>query len=89
LRATIVAGIGGLLIGHILWLVAISFALGTTTVNTWVLILSAVCAVVAVIVGLLGWRFHSGGAHAKAAFLWCLPIFPVLLSVIVLGVTYL
>jgi hypothetical protein len=54
-----------------------------------VLIISAVCAVVAVIVGLLGWRFRQRGASARAAFLWCLPIAPVLLSIIVLGVTYL
>ncbi len=89
MRSTVVAGIGGLLIGHILWLLAISLAVASTTPNTWVLIISAVCAVVAVIVGMLGWRFHQGGASARAAFLWCLPIAPVLLSIIVLGVTYL
>jgi hypothetical protein len=89
LRSTVVAGIGGLLIGHVLWLIAISLAVATTTPNRWVLIISAVCAVVAVIVGLLGWRFRQRGASARAAFLWCLPIAPVLLSIIVLGVTYL
>ena len=89
MRTTVVAGIGGLLIGHILWLIAISLAVASTPPNTWVLISSAVCAVVALIVGLLGWRSHQGCASAKAAFLWCLPITPVLLSVIVLGVTYL
>jgi MFS family permease len=89
LRATIVAGIGGLVIGHVLWLIAISLAIDTTSVSTWVLVVSAVCLVVAVIAGLLGRRFHERKAYAKAWFAWCLPMAPVLLSVIVLGVTYL
>jgi MFS family permease len=89
LRAAVVAGIGGLIIGHILWLIAISFAVATTTVNAWVLVISAACVLLAVVFGLLGWRFHRRKAFAKAAFLWCLPIAPVLLTVGVLGVTYL
>lgn len=89
MRAAVVAGIGGLIIGHILWLVAINFAVATTTVNAWVLVISAACLVLAVVFGLLGRRFHQRNAVAKAAFLWCLPIAPVLLTVCVLGVTYL
>jgi hypothetical protein len=89
LRANVVAGIGGLLIGHILWLIAISFAVATTTVNAWVLVISGACLVFAVVLGALGWIFHRRKASAMAAFLWCLPIFPVLLTLSVLGVTYL
>lgn len=89
LRAAVVAGIGGLIIGHILWLIAINFAVATTTVNVWVLVISAVCLVLAVALGLLGWRSYQRKATAKAAFLWGLPIAPVLLTVSVLGVTYL
>jgi uncharacterized membrane protein YGL010W len=89
LRENVVAGIGGLLIGHILWLVAISFAVATTTVNAWVLVMSAVCLVLGAILGWLGWIYHRRKASAKAAFLWCLPISPVLLTLCVLGVTYL
>ncbi|MDT5104849.1 MAG: hypothetical protein QOI25_2362 [Mycobacterium sp.] len=89
MRANVVAGIGGLLIGHILWLIAISFAVKTTTVNAWVLVISAACLLLAVVVGLLGWVFHRRKASAKAAFLWFLPISPVLLTLCVLGVTYL
>jgi uncharacterized membrane protein YGL010W len=89
LRENVVAGIGGLLIGHILWLIAISFAVATTTVNAWVLVISAVCLVVGAILGWLGWIYHRRKASAKAAFLWCLPIAPVLLTLCVLGVTYL
>jgi hypothetical protein len=89
LRAAVVAGIGGLIIGHILWLIAINFAVATTTVNAWVLVISAVCLVAGVALGLLGWRAYQRKASAKAAFLWGLPIAPVLLTVAVLGVTYL
>jgi hypothetical protein len=89
LRAIVVAGIGGLIIGHILWLIAISFAVATTTVNGWVLVIAAVCLLLAVAFGLLGWRFRQRKATARAAFLWCLPVLPVLLTLGVLGVTYL
>ena len=89
MRAAVVAGIGGLIIGHIVWLIAISFAFETTTVNEWVLVISAVCVLLGVVLGLLGWRFYKLKASAMAAFLCCLPIAPVLLTVCVLGVTYL
>jgi hypothetical protein len=89
LRDAVVAGIGGLFIGHLLWLIAINFAVATTTVNAWVLVISAVCLVLAIVLGLLGWRFYQRKASAKAAFLWFLPVSPVLLTLAVLGVTYL
>jgi hypothetical protein len=89
LRATIVAGIGGLVIGHILWLVGIKFATDSSSVNAWVLVVAGVSFVVGVVGGLLGLRYHRQRAFAKAAFLWCLPIAPVLFSLSVLGVTYL
>ena len=68
---------------------AISFAVATKTVNAWVLVISGACLVFAVVLGALGWMFHRRKASAMAAFLWCLPIFPVLLTLSVLGVTYL
>ena len=89
MRATVVAGIGGLIIGHILWLTAISFATKTMTVSAWVLLIAAVTLVVGIVAGLLGWQFYRRKATAKTAFLWCLPIAPVLFTVSVLGVTYL
>ena len=89
MRATIVAGIGGLVIGHVLWLVAISLAIGATDVSSWVLVISGVSVAVAVLAGLLGMRFYRNEAMAKAWFVWCLPMAPVLLTVSVLGVTYL
>ncbi|WP_319450843.1 MULTISPECIES: hypothetical protein [unclassified Mycobacterium] len=89
MRATIVAGIGGLVIGHILWLVGIKFATDTSSVNAWVLVVAGISVVIGVVGGLLGLRYHRRRAFAKAAFLWCLPISPVLFSLSVLGVTYL
>lgn len=89
MRSLVVAGIGGLVIGHALWLAAISLAIDTTSVSSWVLVVSGAVLVVAVLAGLLGRRYHRRQADAKAWFLWCLPVAPVLFTVIVLGVTYL
>ena len=89
MRAVVVAGIGGLVIGHILWLVGIKFATDTQSVNAWVLVVAGVSFVVGVVGGLLGLLYHRRRASAKAAFFWSLPIAPVLFSVSVLGVTYL
>ena len=89
LRTIWVAAIGGLVVGHILWLVAISLAIATTHVNRYVLVVAAAFAVVTVVAVLLGWRFHERKLPVWSAFLWCLPISPVLLTLCVLGVTYL
>ena len=89
MRAILVAGIGGLVIGHILWLIAISSAISTTAVSHWVLVVSAVIAVLSAAAILVGWRALSSTIAVWAAFLLCLPISPVLLTLTVLGVTYL
>jgi hypothetical protein len=89
LRAIWVAGIGGLIIGHMLWLAGISAAIATRTVSDWVLVVAAVSFVVGIAAGALGWRAYQRKSEVWAAFLWALPISPVLLSLVVLGVTYL
>jgi hypothetical protein len=89
LRATIVAGLGGLVIGHMLWLVGITLATNSQSVNLWVLVVAGVSFAVALGGGLLGWSYYRRKASAKAAFLWGLPISPLLFSFAVLGVTYL
>ena len=89
LKATLVAGIGGLVIGHILWLIVISVAIATSSVNFWVLIVSAIIIVLSAVAVVVGWRFHQRKSEAWAAFLWCLPISPILFTLCVLGVTYL
>ncbi len=89
LRGIWVAGIGGLIVGHMLWLTGISVAIATRTVSSWVLVVAAASFLVGIAAGLLGWRAYRERSEVKAAFLCALPIAPVLLSLVVLGVTYL
>ena len=89
MRAIWVAGIGGLVVGHILWLAGISIAIATRSVNSWVLVVAAVSMVLGAAAAALGWRSYRHKSEIWAAFLWALPVSPVLLSLIVLGVTYL
>jgi uncharacterized membrane protein YoaK (UPF0700 family) len=89
LRAIWVAGVGGLIIGHILWLAGISLATATGSVSTWVLVVALVSFVIGAVAGWLGWRKYQQKSEVWAAFLWLLPASPVLLSIVVLGVTYL
>jgi hypothetical protein len=89
LRAIWVAGIGGLVVGHILWLAAISVAIATRNVNSWVLVVAAMSFVAGAVAGYFGWRSYKRKSEIWAAFLLALPVSPVLLSLAVLGVTYL
>jgi hypothetical protein len=88
-RAIWVAGIGGLVVGHILWLAGISLAIATSSINTWVLVVAAVSFVAGGAAAYYGWRSYQRKSDVWAAFLWTLPVSPVLLSLTVLGVTYL
>lgn len=88
-RALWVAGIGGLVVGHVLWLAGISMATGASDVSTWVLVVAAVSFVVGGVAGWQGWRCYQRKAEAWAVFCWALPVSPVLLSLLVLGITYL
>ncbi|ODQ94728.1 hypothetical protein [Mycolicibacterium holsaticum] len=89
MRAIWVAGIGGLVVGHILWLAGISLATATGTVSSWVLVVAALSFVLGAVSAVLGWRAYQRKSEVWAAFLCALPISPVLLSIVVLGVTYL
>ncbi len=85
-----VAAVGGLVIGHMLWLLAITLAINTSEVSFWVLITSAVITVLSV--GRqpgLGWRAYQRKDQVWTAFLWSVPVAPMLLTLVVLGVTYL
>ena len=87
MRAIWVAGIGGLVVGHILWLAGISIAIATRSVSSWVLVVAAVSFVAGAVAAYFGSYRHK--SEIWSAFLWALPISPVLLSLTVLGVTYL
>ena len=89
MRAIWVAGIGGLVVGHILWLAGISIAIATRSVNAWVLVVTVLSFVAGAVAAYYGWRSYKQKSDIWAAFLWALPVAPVLLSLTVLGVTYL
>ena len=72
-----------------LWLLAISLAMDTTSISSWVLVMSGVVVVVAGVAVFFALKFPERKAFAKSAFLWCLPVAPVLMALAVLGVTYL
>ena len=81
-----------MVVGHILWLAGISAATSSSNVTTWVLVVAGVSLVAGVASALLGRRKlqrKDRTSEIWAAFLLALPISPVLLSIAVLGVTYL
>lgn len=77
------------MVGHILWLAGISVAIATRSVSTWVLVVAAVSFAVGAVAAYIGWGSYQRKSEVWAAFLLALPISPVLLSLTVLGVTYL
>jgi uncharacterized membrane protein len=85
---TVVGAIGGVLVGYVLWLVAISIGDALTTVSQWslaILVLSGVLALCAVLGGLLmRWRRK----YAWSAFAFGLPFLPVVLTLGVLANIY-
>jgi predicted lysophospholipase L1 biosynthesis ABC-type transport system permease subunit len=89
LRNELVAAIVGVVVGHALWLIAISLAIDTTTISSWVLIVAAASVLLGVIGIVLGLRHYRRKSYVWAAFLWCLPLSPAVFSLAVLGVTYL
>lgn len=89
LRNEIVAGIAGLVVGHILWLASITLATEGSRVNIWVLLVAALSFVGGAVAGYLGWLRYQQKSHTWAAFLWALPVSPVVFSLVLLGVTYL
>ncbi len=88
-RSAIVAGLGGLVLGHILWLVAISLAIGSPSSSTVVLLIAALALLAGAGVWYLAWQRYQRQEVVWAAFLAGLPVSPVIFTIVVLGVTYL
>ena len=84
-----IAGLGGLLLGHLLWLIGISIALGSTSVNGGVLIMSAFFLVAAGAAVFLGFQQYQQKRLIPAAFVAGLAVSPLVFTLIVLGETYL
>lgn len=87
--SVILAGIGGLILGHILWLAAISLAIGSPSSSTVVLLIAALVFLAAAGVWYLAWQRYQRAELTWAAFLAGLPVSPVIFTIVVLGVTYL
>jgi hypothetical protein len=83
------AGLGGLLAGYVLWLIAISIGDALTTAGLWGPIVLGVSVVFALGATLWGRRVRGRGHLTVAAFALALPVLPVLLTVLVLADTYL
>ncbi|GFG73425.1 hypothetical protein MBOT_07900 [Mycobacterium botniense] len=86
---TVLGVLGGVLIGYMGWLVAISVGEAMTTVSTWSWAVLAWSAVLAICAGAWGWWLRRRRSYPWAAFTFALPVLPVLLTVGVLADTYL
>jgi heme O synthase-like polyprenyltransferase len=80
--------IGGVIVGYVLWLVAISIGDALTTVSLWSLVVLLVSAAFALWAVLRGQRLRRQRNYALASFVFALPVLPVLLSLGVLVRTY-
>ena len=89
MKSVIVAGIGGLALGHIVWLLGTSLARGSSTTNALVLTAAPQVFLAAAGIGYLGWQRYQRKELVWAAFLGAVPVLPVIFTLVVLGVTYL
>ena len=85
---SILAAIGGVIAGYVLWLVAISIGDALTTVSRWGLVVLIASLVFALGALLWGRRLRRRG-NVLASFAFALPVLPVLLSIGVLADSYL
>jgi len=85
---TVVGSVGGLIIGYITWLVAVSIGMGTTTVAKWSVVVAVLSVALGLIAVLIGGRRYQRGDRGWSTFALALPIAPVLLSLYVLAIVY-
>lgn len=89
IRESLVGAIGGLGTGYVLWLVAISIGDDLTTVSRWAVLVLLLSGVLAICAGLGGWVLRRRANYLWAAFVFALPILPVVLTLAVLANVYL
>ena len=89
MRSVVVAGIGGLVLGHIVWLLGISAATAAQSVSSAVLLVSALLLGAAGYAIYRAWHYYRDRRWVRAAFLGGLSVSPVILTIVVLGETYL
>ena len=89
-QTVVVAGVGGVIIGHVVWLMGISVARTVlASLSGWVVLFSALFALAAAWAIHEAWQSYRCGRLTRAAFFGGLAASPVIFTVIVLGVTYL
>ena len=88
-RPVVVAGLGGLVLGHIVWLIGISLARGSSPTHAFVLIAAVLVFLAAAGIGYLAWQRYQRKELVWAAFLGTLPVLPVIFTIIGLAATYL
>jgi heme O synthase-like polyprenyltransferase len=81
--------IGGVIVGYLVWLVAISIGDAIATVGVWSLVVLAVSATFGLWAVLRGRRLRRQRKYPLASFVFALPVLPVLLSLGVLFRIYL
>ena len=89
MKPALIAGVGGVLLGHALWLIGISIATGSSSRSTTVLIVSALFLIGAGAASHQAWSYYQRKQWTQAALLGGLAFSPVIFTIIVLGVTYL
>lgn len=85
----VVAGIGGLVLGHIVWLIAISIAHGSSSSSTWIPVVAVLVFAATGALGYRAWQRYQRKELVSAAFLGALPLLPVIFTLIALGEMYL
>ena len=73
----VVGAIGGVVIGYILWLIGVSIGVTTATTATWSIVIVIVSVLAGVATRLAGWRLRRRRVDTWAAFMFGLPILPV------------
>ena len=81
--------LGGVAVGYIAWLVAISIGAAVSTVSGWSFVVLALSVLLAIWALLWGWRLRRRRNYPLAAFAYGLPILPIALTLAVLAATYL
>ena len=87
-RETIIGAIGGIAVGYLLWLVAISLGGDNATVGQWGPLVLLLAVALAIGAAVWGWRLRQRREYLSAAFVFGLPILPVLLTLAMLAVAY-
>jgi hypothetical protein len=85
---SVVGAIGGVAIGYVLWLVAISIG-DNATAGQWGPLVLLMSVVLGICAGVWGWWLRRRGKQLWAAFAFGLPVLPVVLTLAVLADVYL